>query len=65
MTNDRTPLSQKFGFYINKVLPLVYDESLSYYEVLCKLAEYMNEMFKSQEGFLQNYRRPSTTISGT
>ena len=29
MTNDRTPLSQKFGFYITKVLPLVYDESLS------------------------------------
>lgn len=51
MTNDRTPLSQKFGFYINKVLPLVYDESLSYYEVLCKLAEYMNEMFRTQEGF--------------
>ena len=48
---DITPLSQKFGYYIQKVLPLVYDESLSYYEVLCKLAEYMNQMFETQENF--------------
>lgn len=29
-----------------KVLPLTYDESLSYYEVLCKLKDYINEMGK-------------------
>jgi hypothetical protein len=51
MAIEKTPLSAKFAFYCQKVLPLVYDESLSYYEVLCKLAEYMNNMFATQEGF--------------
>ena len=27
-----------------KVLPLVYDESLSYYEVLCKVVTYINKL---------------------
>lgn len=30
--------------YIPKILPLVYDESLSYYEVLCKVVEKINEI---------------------
>lgn len=51
MAIDNTPISKKFGFYCQKVLPLVYDESLSYYEVLCKLTEYMNKMFETQESF--------------
>ena len=29
--------------YVQKVLPLVYDESLSYYEVLCKMKTKLNE----------------------
>lgn len=32
-----------FRFWCQKVLPLVYDDSLSYYEVLCKLVEYLNK----------------------
>lgn len=43
--------SNNFKFYCQKVLPLVYDESLSYYEVLCKLTEYMNTMFETQENY--------------
>lgn len=43
--------SNNFKLYCQKVLPLVYDESLSYYEVLCKLADYMNTMFENQENF--------------
>ena len=31
-----------FRFWCQKVLPLVYDESLSYYELLCKVVEYLN-----------------------
>lgn len=31
-----------FRFWAQKVLPLVYDDSLSYYEVLCKLVAYLN-----------------------
>lgn len=32
-----------FRFHCNKVLPLVYDDALSYYEVVCKLVKKMNE----------------------
>lgn len=31
-----------FRFWCQKVLPLVYDDSLSYYELLCKVVEYLN-----------------------
>lgn len=34
-------------FWCFKVLPLVYDDSLSYYEVLCKIAAKLNEMIDS------------------
>ena len=33
-----------FRFWCYKVLPLVYDDSLSYYEVLCKVVKYINEL---------------------
>ena len=36
-----------FKFWCQKVLPLVYDDSLSYYEVLCKVVEYINELIAS------------------
>ena len=32
-----------FVFWCHKVLPLVYDDSLSYYEVLCKVVKTLNE----------------------
>lgn len=35
---------EKLRFWCQKVLPLVYDDSLSYYEVLCKITEYINKM---------------------
>lgn len=35
---------ETFKFWCQKVLPLVYDDSLSYYEVLCKLKEKLNEV---------------------
>lgn len=34
-------------FWTHKILPLVYDESLSYYEVLCKVAQKLNETIES------------------
>lgn len=34
----------KFRFWCQKVLPLVYDDSLSYYEVLCKLRDFVNNL---------------------
>ncbi len=33
-----------FHFWCQKVLPLVYDDSLSYYEVLCKITEHLNRL---------------------
>lgn len=35
-----------FRFWCYKVLPLVYDDSLSYYEVLCKVVEYINKLIE-------------------
>lgn len=40
-----------FGFWCQKVLPLVYDESLSYYEVLCKVRDKLNELIEQDEVF--------------
>lgn len=37
-----------FKFWCQKVLPLVYDDSLSYYEVLCKVCDYLNQMIDNQ-----------------
>lgn len=34
-------------FWSYKILPLVYEESLSYYEVLCKVAQKLNETIES------------------
>lgn len=36
-----------FNFWCYKVLPLVYDDSLSYYEVLCKVTDYINKLIDS------------------
>lgn len=32
-----------FRFWCQKVLPLVYDDSLSYYELLCKIVDFLNK----------------------
>lgn len=37
---------KKMRFWCQKVLPLVYDDSLSYYEVLCKFLEKLNEVIE-------------------
>ena len=37
-------------FWCFKVLPLVYDDSLSYYEVLCKVRDKLNEMIGTMKG---------------
>lgn len=33
-----------FRFWVQKALPLVYDDSLSYYELLCKVVDYINNL---------------------
>lgn len=41
-----------FRFWCYKVLPLVYDDSLSYYEILCKMVDYINNLIETDK--LQN-----------
>ena len=48
---------REFGFWCQKVLPLVYDESLSYYEVLCKVRDKLNELIKQDEIFGEALRQ--------
>ena len=38
-----------FKFWCHKVLPLVYDDSISYYEFLCKIAKLVNDISKHNE----------------
>lgn len=40
-----------FRFWCQKVLPLVYDDSLSYYEVLCKVVKYINDLIDQDKIF--------------
>ena len=40
---------QTFRFWCQKVLPLVYDDSLSYYELLCKVVDYINELIDADK----------------
>lgn len=42
----------KLKYWCNKILPLVYDDSLSYYEVLCKTSAKLNEVINSTNGLL-------------
>lgn len=38
---------KRFRFWCQKVLPLVYDDSISYYEVLCKVVDYINNLIST------------------
>lgn len=42
----------KLKYWCNKILPLVYDDSLSYYDVLCKTSAKLNEVIESTNGLL-------------
>ncbi len=40
---------EKFRFWCFKVLPLVYDDELSYYEVICKCVDYINNLIENDK----------------
>ncbi|MBO7695346.1 MAG: hypothetical protein J6T10_22205 [Methanobrevibacter sp.] len=48
------PTLTHFKFWCQKVLPLVYDDSLSYYEVLCKVVKYINGLIDSDKAIINN-----------
>lgn len=41
--------------WCHKILPLVYDDSLSYYEVLCKTSAKLNEVIDSTNGLIDTW----------
>ena len=40
---------QPFRYWCYKILPMVYDDSLSYYELLCKVVDYLNKTMEDVE----------------
>ena len=42
---------EEFKFYCQKVIPLVYDDALSYYETLCKVSQKLNEVINTVNTF--------------
>lgn len=45
---------QTFRFWCQKILPLVYDDSLSYYELLCKVVDYLNKTMEDVNTAVQD-----------
>ena len=43
-----------FRFWCQSVLPLVYDDSLSYYEVLCKVVQYINKLIDTDKEIFED-----------
>ena len=41
-------INKPFRFWCQKVLPLVYDDSLSYYELLCKVVDFLNKLLEGE-----------------
>lgn len=57
-----TKYNGAFKFWSQKVLPLVYDDSLSYYEVLCKVVKYINDLIESQKLLEQEVMNYGTSV---
>lgn len=53
-----------FRHYCQKVLPAVFDDSLSYYELLCKLSAFVNKLAESNEGLDEDLEDIKETIDG-
>ena len=53
----------EFKFWCQKVLPLVYDDSLSYYEVLCKIVDYINNIIENDKAMAKKLSEHDTSIN--
>lgn len=47
----------KLRYWCHKILPLVYDDSLSYYEFLCKMNAKLNEVIDSTNGLTEAWEK--------
>ena len=52
-----------FKFWCQKVLPLVYDDSISYYEVLCKVVDYINALIETDNEIFATLDKMKTDIA--
>ena len=52
-----------FKMWCHKVLPLVYDDSLSYYETLCKVVEYLNNVISGTNGVIEDVEKLKTDLA--
>lgn len=52
-----------FKFWCQKVLPLVYDDSLSYYEILCKIVDYVNKLIDDDKAIIENVNELKRELS--
>lgn len=55
--------NQPFRFWCQKVLPLVYDDSLSYYELLCKVVDYLNKQGEAINNITENTTSLNTAFN--
>ena len=46
-----------FRFWCQKVLPLAYDDSLSYYELLCKVVAKLNEVVDNENQLNETFQQ--------
>lgn len=53
---------KRFKFWCQLVLPLVYDDSLSYYEVLCKIHDYLNKVIDNQNDMSSYLKQLDTDV---
>ena len=47
----------EFRFWCFKVLPLVYDDELSYYEVICKCVDYINNLIENDKAIINDVEK--------
>ena len=52
---DKINKIRPFRFWCQKILPLTYDNSLSYYELLCKVVHYLNDVINEVNTIGNNY----------
>ena len=48
---------KEFRFWCFKVLPLVYDDELSYYEVICKCVDYINNLIENDKAIINDVEK--------
>lgn len=54
---------ENLKFWCQKILPLVYDDSLSYYEVLCKVVDYINKLIESDNAVITDIGKLKSEVN--